>query len=146
MHISQRPQEKVPSSARRRKSSAKPKQTTSSTALPENAIPLQLESKSNESKKQKESESRSRHTANVENNESPNQIVNTSDTATSVSKLISNIKDNRINEDTNKLEHQKNDMTNNEISSRNIEKSEQTTTETPKSETEDNDVRCAYIK
>ncbi|OAD58121.1 TRAF3-interacting protein 1 [Eufriesea mexicana] len=82
-------QEKVPSSAhRRRSSSAKSKQNTSSTPFPETK---------------------------------------------------SNIKDNKIDENTNKLEYKETGMINNEVPLQNIEKSDQSIAETQKFQLENND-------
>ncbi|KAK9297934.1 hypothetical protein QLX08_008472 [Tetragonisca angustula] len=129
-------QEKIPSSAhRKRSSSAKSKQNTSSTALSE--TPLQSDKRTDDNKKQKESENRPKNTANVENNEAQNQILNTSNLINSES--VSNVKDNKIDENTDKVEYKENTIKNNEILLKNVEKSDQSISEIQKLQSENND-------
>lgn len=130
-------QEKIPSSAHKKRSlSAKSKQNTSSTSLSE-ITPLQLDKKIDE--KQKESENKSKHTIRTENNELQNQIVNIPNSVNSELKCTSIVKDNKIDEDTNKL--QKMQITDNEISVQNIKKSDQSTSEIQRIQSENKDAR-----
>ncbi|XP_043802784.1 TRAF3-interacting protein 1 [Apis laboriosa] len=127
-------QEKIPPSVHKKKSlSAKSKQNISSTCLSE-ITPLQLDKKTDE--KQNESENKSKHTIHAENNELQNQIVNISN---SELKSTSIVKDNKIDEDTNKL--QKMQITDNEISVQNIKKSDQSTSEIQRIQSENKDAR-----
>ncbi|KOX76002.1 TRAF3-interacting protein 1 [Melipona quadrifasciata] len=131
-------QEKIPSSAhRKRSSSAKPKQNTSFTALSETS--LQSDKKTDENKKQKESENKSKNTANAENNEAQNQILNNSNLINSESKSVSNTKDNKIDENTDKVGYKENTIINNEIPLKNLEKSDQSMSEAQKLQSENND-------
>ncbi|XP_012340195.1 TRAF3-interacting protein 1 [Apis florea] len=128
-------QEKIPSSAHKKRSlSAKSKQNISSTSLSE-ITPLQLDKKIDE--KQKESENKSKHTIRTENNELQNQIVNIPNSVNSELKSTSIVKDNKIDEDTNKL--QKMQITDNEISVQNIKKSDQSTSEIQRIQSENKD-------
>ncbi|XP_043516386.1 TRAF3-interacting protein 1 isoform X2 [Frieseomelitta varia] len=132
-------QEKIPSSAhRKRSSSAKPKQNTSFTALSE--IPLQSDKKTDENKKQKESENRLKNTANAENNEAQNQILNQSSNLINL-ESVSNAKDNKVDENTDKVGYKENTIINNEIPLKNIEKSDQSISEIQKLQSENNDAR-----
>lgn len=124
-------QEKIsPSGHKKRSLSAKSKQNISSTCLSE-ITPLQLDKKTNE--KQKESENKSKQTIHAENNELQNQIVNISN---SELKSTSIVKNNKIDEDTNKLQN-----TDNEISIQNIKKSDQSTSQIQRIQSENKDVR-----
>ncbi|XP_017755580.1 PREDICTED: TRAF3-interacting protein 1 [Eufriesea mexicana] len=128
-------QEKVPSSAhRRRSSSAKSKQNTSSTPFPETS-PLQLDRKTDECKKQKELENNLKHMTHTESNESQDLMLIAFNSINSES----NIKDNKIDENTNKLEYKETGMINNEVPLQNIEKSDQSIAETQKFQLENND-------
>lgn len=130
-------QEKIPSSAHKKRSlSAKSKQNTSSTSLSE-ITPLQLDKKTDE--KQKESENKSKHIIHAENNELQNQIVNIPNSVNSELKSTSIVKDNKIDEDTNKL--QKMQITDNEISVQNIKKSDQSISEIQRIQSENKDAR-----
>ncbi|PBC34445.1 TRAF3-interacting protein [Apis cerana cerana] len=120
-------QEKIsPSGHKKRSLSAKSKQNISSTCLSE-ITPLQLDKKIDE--KQKESENKSKQTIHAENNELQNQIVNISN---SELKSTSIVKNNKIDEDTNKLQN-----TDNEISIQNIKKSDQSQIQRIQSENKD---------
>lgn len=105
--------------------------------------PLQLDKKTNENKKQKESENRPKNTANAENNEAQNQILNTSNLN---SESISNAKDNKIDENTDKVGYRENTITNNEIPLKNVEKSDQSIPEIQKLQSENNDARYYSLK
>lgn len=125
-------QEKIPPSAHKKRSlSAKSKQNISSICLSE-ITPLQLDKKTDE--KQKESENKLKHTIYAENNELQNQIVNISN---SELKSTSIVKNNKIDEDTNKL--QKMQITDNEISIQNIKKFDQSTSEIQRIQSENKD-------
>lgn len=127
-------QEKIPPSAHKKRSlSAKSKQNISSICLSE-ITPLQLDKKTDE--KQKESENKLKHTIYAENNELQNQIVNISN---SELKSTSIVKNNKIDEDTNKL--QKMQITDNEISIQNIKKFDQSTSEIQRIQSENKDAR-----
>ncbi|CAK9807853.1 TRAF3-interacting protein 1 [Anthophora plagiata] len=132
------PQEKISSSAHRKKSSsAKPKQSTSSTSLSE-TVPSLSDKKTDESKRQTESE-KLKHLMHAENNGTQSEILNTLNTVHSESKTITITNDSKINESTEKTEHKENKMKNNEGLLQNIEKSDQSTTEVQKSPSENND-------
>lgn len=127
-------QEKIhPSAHKKRSLSAKSKQNISSICLSE-ITPLQLDKKTDE--KQKESENKLKHTIYAENNELQNQIVNISN---SELKSTSIVKNNKIDEDTNKL--QKMQITDNEISIQNIKKFDQSTSEIQRIQSENKDAR-----
>ncbi|XP_033304595.1 TRAF3-interacting protein 1 [Bombus bifarius] len=130
-------QEKIPASAHRKSSSsAKLKQNRPSTPLSET---LQSNKRIDENKKQKESENKSKHMTNAENNELQNQILDTSNSINSESKSAPNIRDNKIDENIDKVEYKENDIVNNEASLQSIEKSGQSISETQMFQSENND-------
>ncbi|XP_076480369.1 intraflagellar transport 54 isoform X2 [Bombus vancouverensis nearcticus] len=132
-------QEKIPASAHRKSSSsAKLKQNRPSTPLSET---LQSNKRIDENKKQKESENKSKHMTNAENNELQNQILDTSNSINSESKSAPNIRDNKIDENIDKVEYKENDIVNNEASLQSIEKSGQSISETQMFQSENNDAR-----
>ncbi|KOC70173.1 TRAF3-interacting protein 1 [Habropoda laboriosa] len=114
-------------------------ESTSSTSLSE-TVPFLSDKKTDESKRQKESENKSKHTVYAENNETQNEILNTSETVYSESKPTTITKDNKIIESTEKAEHKENEIKNNEGFLQNTEKSDQSMTEIQKSQSENNDV------
>ena len=107
---------------------------------------LQSDKKTDENKKQKEFENKSKNAANAENNEAQNQILDSSNLINSESKSASNIKDNKIDENTDKVEYKENTIINNEIPLKNIEKSDQSMLETQKLQSENNDARYYSFK
>ncbi|XP_068981891.1 TRAF3-interacting protein 1 [Bombus flavifrons] len=130
-------QEKIPASAHRKSSSsAKLKQNRPSTPLSET---LQSDKRIDENKKQKESENKSKHMTNAENNELQNHILDTSNSINSESKSAPNIRDNKIDENVDKVEYKENDIVNNEASLQSIEKSGQSISETQMFQSENND-------
>lgn len=106
--------------------------------------PLQSDKKTDENKKQKESENKPKNTANAEDNEAQNQILNTSNLINSES--VSNAKDNKIDENTDKVGYKENTITNNEIPLKNVEKSDQSISEIQKLQSENNDARYYSLK
>lgn len=102
---------------------------------------LQSDKRIDENKKQKESENKSKHVTNAENNELQNQILDTSNSVNSESKSAPNIRDNKIDENIDKVEYKENDIVNNEASLQSIEKSGQSISETQMFQSENNDAR-----
>ncbi|XP_076750207.1 intraflagellar transport 54 [Xylocopa sonorina] len=133
-------QEKVSSSAhhRRKSSSAKPKQNVSPAALAETTS-LQLDKKADESKRQKDSENKSKRVAHTESSESQNQMFHTTDTMISESKPPINVTNNTINESPEEIEYKNNSITNNAAPVQYTEKSDQSTSEIQKFQSENND-------
>ncbi|XP_033347972.1 TRAF3-interacting protein 1 [Bombus vosnesenskii] len=130
-------QEKIPASAHRKSSSsAKLKQNRPSTPLSET---LQADKRIDENKKQKESENKSKHMTNAENNELQNQILDTSNSINLESKSAPNTRDNKIDENIDKVEYKENDIVNNEASLQSVEKSGQSISETQMFQSENND-------
>ena len=122
------PQNKMPSSGHRRKSSAAKSKHTASSVPASEIPPLQAnvnaEKKVDESNKQKESENTSKQVMHTENSESQNHIPNVSDTMHSESKFASNMENNKMTENTAKMENKENDAMNNENSVQDTEKSD----------------------
>ncbi|XP_031831609.1 intraflagellar transport 54 [Nomia melanderi] len=133
-------QDKVPSSAhRRRSSSAKPKPSTSSILSSETTLiqeDVNVDKKPNENKKQKEVDNKSKQTTYNESSESQNHVQNVSDTMYLETKSINN-KNNKVNEsmENTTVEHKDTEMKN-EISNQNEEKFDNLVLETQQSQLE----------
>lgn len=137
------------SSGHRRKSSAaKSKHTTSSISAPE-ITPLQAnvnaEKKVDESNKQTEFENTSKQAMHTENSESQNHMPNVSDTMHSEFKFASNTENNKMTENTAKLENKENDAVNNENSAQDTEKSDNLISKVQRSQLENIEARYLFI-
>ncbi|XP_054010526.1 TRAF3-interacting protein 1 [Hylaeus anthracinus] len=135
-------QDKIPSSGHRRKSSAaKSKQNTPPISSVEKT-PVQVnastDKKEDENKKHKEVENKSKQAMLSEHDESQNHMP---DTVFLESKNTNNIESDKINESKEKTEYKDNEMINSEISSQNTEKPDNVTSEAPKSQLENIDIR-----
>ncbi|XP_053984985.1 TRAF3-interacting protein 1 [Hylaeus volcanicus] len=135
-------QDKIPSSGHRRKSSAaKSKQNTPPISSVEKT-PVQVnastDKKEDENKKHKEVENKSKQAMLSEHDESQNHMP---DTVFLESKFTNNIESDKTNESKEKTEYKDNEMINSEISSQNTEKPDNVTSEAPKSQLENIDIR-----